>query len=236
MNIAIICAAGSGKRLKRKIPKALISLNKRPIFIHCLKSFLKPQSSIDRILIMAPKSHLKKFFQLVKKQLTKKQQGKIIDIIPGGQERQFSVKTGLEYLNKIKTNPNSPVLVHNAANIFVSPGDILACLKVIKRNQAAAVAKPCPDTLRIINKKLEPIKKLNREIIWCMQTPQGAAFKILKKAHKKAKKENYLGTDELELIQRIKYPAKIIPSSGPNFKITYPQDLIIAQALLKSHA
>lgn len=231
MNIVIICAAGPGKRLGHKLPKALVPVLKKPIFIHALNLF--STSLIDKVVVVVPKTHLNKFKKAAQKFLSKKIKGKILEFVEGGRERQDSIKKGLDYLIAQKTDPGTLILVHNAANIFLEETDIKKLLTEIKRGNASAVALPSTDTLRELTAKMKPVKKLDRSQIWRMQTPQGAPLKIMLKAYEKAVWDKYIGTDDLELIERIGYPVRIIEGSKLNFKITYPEDLKLAEALME---
>lgn len=231
MNTVIICAAGSGTRLKRPIPKALVPVNNKPMFYWAVKAFGE-HPEINNILILAPKAHIGEFQTCIKKFADGKIQKKIIGILAGGQERQDSVYRGVVYLHQSGLEKDSVVLVHNAANIFVTPQEIGEIIKNINRGPASAIAIPSADTLREVNAKLAPVKKLDRSRIWRMQTPQGASLEILHKAYAKAEREGFYGTDDIELVERIKYPVNIVPGSPQNFKITYPEDLAIAESII----
>ena len=230
MNTAIICAAGNGTRLRQAIPKALVMIQRKPMFYWPLLTF-GTHKDINNILILAPHAHISEFQANIKKLFEAKIRRKIIGIRAGGQERQDSIYKGITYLEHAGLESNSAVLVHNAANVFVSPTEITEVLKSIKAGYAAGIAIPSADTLREVNKKMRPTKKLDRSKIWRMQTPQGATLQVLIEAYRKAMVENFYGTDDIELVERTGHPVRIVPGSILNFKITYPDDLIVAEAI-----
>ena len=151
MNIAVICAAGKGKRMKAKTPKALLKLKNKPLFIHALIALNQPE--IKHFLILAPKKHLAEFEIAVKKQLPARLKRKILAIIPGGKERQYSIEKGLDFLEKQGFNSKDIVLVHNASNLFITRQDIQKLLRTIKKGAAAGLALPSNDTLRECNSR-----------------------------------------------------------------------------------
>lgn len=232
MNIAIVCAAGSGKRLEKKLPKALVSVAGKPMFLYSVEAFGKARP-INSILLIIPKGYQREFERAIKKHLSASVQKKIIGMIFGGAERQDSIRHGIEFLNQIGTSSKAAVLVHNAANIFLTVRDIEGVLDHVWADRASAVVLPSPDTLRELSNNMRPKKQLDRHMIWRMQTPQGASLAALTKAHRKAHQDSYYGTDEIELLERIKYPTAMIAGDKLNFKITYPEDLAIAEAIVK---
>lgn len=234
MNLVIIGAAGLGKRLKKNKPKALIKLVDWPIFIHSLLAF--NFSLIDGIVLVVPKKFKTDFTRALKKFAPVNLQKKVIALVVGGKERQDSVFLALEYLRSHDFSDQDLVLVHNAANLFIKRKEIKALLENLKKPSVRGVALAIPtcDTLREVDSSLRPVKTLDREKIWRMQTPQGARMGDLYSAFKKAKNDRYYGTDELELLIRAGLATKIIPANNLNFKITYSEDLRLAEAIIRA--
>jgi 2-C-methyl-D-erythritol 4-phosphate cytidylyltransferase len=242
-SIAVLCASGLGKRLGFITPKALVPLEHQPLFIYPLKTLIK--SPIDKIIITTPKPHLKLFKAAAEKFIPKNKQNKILDIISGGKTRQESVLKALIKINQtlnepdtLVPNPKNPaILVHNAANIFLDQTDIKNCLNLIKKNYTTGVFLPSVDTLRKVDKNFSPIKKLNRNSIVRMQTPQGSNFKLLFKAYQQAQKDKFEATDEIEIIERylqkqkLDEKIKLVQTNNYNFKITFAEDLEVAKKL-----
>lgn len=232
MNVAIICAAGSGRRLGKKMPKALVLVAGVPMFIYSLRT-MAASAAINGILLVVPRGYQDEFEQSINKYISTGGRKKIIGTVFGGAERQDSIKHGLDHLVSIGISDDSPVIVHNAANIFLSSVEILRILKVIKKGNGSAVALPSTDTLRELDSKMRPVRQLSREVVWRMQTPQGASLGDLTKAYQAALRSGHYGTDDVELLCRIKHRITIVRGNALNFKITYPEDLLIAEAIIK---
>jgi 2-C-methyl-D-erythritol 4-phosphate cytidylyltransferase/2-C-methyl-D-erythritol 2,4-cyclodiphosphate synthase len=222
MNYAIILAAGKGKRMNSKINKILLTINNKPIIAHSIQPF-EESPLIDKILLVASPDDILDITQAVK------DFKKIEKIIEGGEKRQDSVYNGLRFLKNAR--PDDIILIHNAANPFISSSLIEEVLNEIKEYGACAVAFKAKDTLKEVDESLFVIKTLARERLWHMQTPQGAKYKILVRAFVKAYNDNYYGTDDVELIERLGEKVKILKSNKENFKITTALDLENAKLL-----
>ena len=232
MNIAIVCAAGSGKRLGKNMPKALVPVAGVPMFIYSLK-VMASSTEINGILLVVPRGYQDDFERSINKYISARARKKIIGIIFGGAERQDSIKHGLDHLLGLGISEDAPVLVHNAANIFLNNIEISRVLKVIRSGRGSAVALPSTDTLRELDSGMRPMRQLKREVVWRMQTPQGASLGVLARAYQAAHRAGHYGTDDVELLRRIKHDIVVVRGSALNFKITYPEDLLIAEAIIK---
>lgn len=227
MNYLIITAGGNGKRIGLDYNKIFAVLNNKPLIYWTLKIF-EDNQTIDKIIISARKENIKKINAIIKKYQFKK----IILIIEANHLRQKSTFKVLKWL-KSKADKKDLVGIHNAVNPFVSEKEIIEVYKAAKEYQAALLAYPARDTVKIGNKedlvKYTPIRKY----CWYAQTPQVANFGDLWKAFIKADKDKFIGTDDTQLLERINIMAKIVLCSHLNFKITFPEDLILAKEVLK---
>ena len=123
-------------------------------------------------------------------------------------------------------------MIHNGANPFVSPKEITSTIRKAKQIGAAVVARPAFSTVKLAEKGM--IKKtIDRKEVWLAETPQTIKFSLAKKAFAKAARDRFIGTDDVELIERIGQPVAVIEASSSNFKITHPKDLNIARCYLK---
>ncbi len=230
MNIGIILASGIGKRMDAGKNKVLLKLGGKPIVFHALKAFEKCKD-IDGILIVIRKEEI----ELAKKIIGEYKIKKVIDIIEGGKERQFSGLNAILYLNEIlKDKAKAVVLFHNGANPFVTSEEISESIKNAKKYGAAVVAHPTKDTIKEIDKNGLAVKTLDRSKLWNMQTPQTIKFPLAYKAFTKADKDNFIGTDDVSLVERLGKKVKIIEGSNYNFKITTPLDLELAKIIIKN--
>jgi 2-C-methyl-D-erythritol 4-phosphate cytidylyltransferase len=231
MNIGIILASGIGKRMGAGKNKTLVTLGKKPIIFYALSVFEKSKD-IDGVVLVVGEKDRKTFRAIVKKYRLKK----IIGIISGGKERQDSSYASIAFLDNLlekKIKSNSIILFHNGANPFVTATEIRDCIKEAKKCGACAVAHKTKDTIREVNKRGVSIQVLDRSKLWNMQTPQAINLSLAKKAFEKANKENFLGTDDVSLVERLGKKVKIIEASKNNFKLTTPLDLELAKLILK---
>ena len=229
MSKLIICAGGKGERLKEKEIKALVLLDHRPILIHTILNLLP--LGFDEIVVTCPKGYQKKYQNIIKEFVNSKQK---ITIIEGGKERQNSVYNALKLLKENNTKPDEPVLVHNAANVFVDSKQAHRLITIISEGTPAGLALECEDTIREVDDRGYSKQKLNREKLRRMQTPQGAEFKILWRSYQKAENDGFLATDDLELIERMGIKVKVLMTDPLNFKITYKRDLYLARQILNN--
>lgn len=230
MNIAIILASGSGKRMGAGKNKTLIKLGKVPLIFHTLKNFEKCELINEIILVVKEKE--KKIFQNIAQKYNFK---KIKAIISGGKERQDSGYNGIEFIDKNIANKKDLIVVfHNGANPFVAQKEIKEVILNAKKFGASVVAHKTKDTIRQVDKNNFSLGVIDRSNLWNMQTPQAMKFSLAINAFKKAKKDNFLGTDDVSLVERLGKKVKIIEASENNFKITLPIDLELAKSILKN--
>ena len=227
MNWLIIAAGGNGTRMGFGMNKIFAKINNKPIIYWTLKNF-EDNRLVDKIIISAKPDD----FQSLKKIIKKNNFKKIIKIILAEKSRQESTFKVLKWL-KSRINKNDLVGVHNAVNPFVFNKEIEEVYKSAKKYGAALLAKPAKDTIKITDKNLFISTTPLRETVWHAQTPQVAIFHKLYKAFVKADKDNFLGTDDTQLLERINLKAKIIHCNQWNFKITFPEELILARRVLE---
>lgn len=229
MNIAIILASGVGKRMKAGKNKTLLELDNKPLIYYAIKNFEKSKL-ISKIVLVVREGEEKYFNDIVKKYNFKK----IIAVISGGEERQYSAHNGIKFIeDKFGKFKKMIVLFHNGANPFVSQNEIKNVVTEALKYGAAAVAHKTKDTIRRVNDANLSSGVIEREGLWNMQTPQAIEFSLAKRAFKKAQEDNFLGTDDISLVERLDKKVKIIEASENNFKITTPLDLELARIVLR---
>ncbi|MGL5712444.1 MAG: 2-C-methyl-D-erythritol 4-phosphate cytidylyltransferase [Paraclostridium sp.] len=216
MNGVIIVAAGSGSRMKRDINKQFIKLDGKEIIVHTIEKFYKNED-IDDIVIVIKESEEKYFVD----NIINKYGFDNIKLAYGGNERQDSVYSGI-----VKLNKNCDiVLVHDGARPFVNKSIIKNSISEAKENSAVVVGVPVKDTIKVVNKGGNIVDTPNRSMLWSVQTPQAFKYKIITKAYEDAYNNNYYGTDDAMLVERIGYTVKMIEGSYDNIKITTEEDL-----------
>ena len=215
----LVVAAGSSSRMG--FDKMTAPLQGRPVVEWSLRAFQQCSEITHGVLVCAP-DRIAEFQKLAASY------PKFQHIVAGGSERSASVLNGLRALA-----PFAPgyVAVHDAARPLVTPALITHILAAARIHQAASAAQRVSDTLHRGDAQGVLLETVPREGMFAMQTPQAAGFDILLaalQAHQAG------STDEVSaLIASGIHPVAIL-NDQPNFKITYPQDLTLAEALLAS--
>jgi 2-C-methyl-D-erythritol 4-phosphate cytidylyltransferase len=216
----IIVAAGAGKRLNARVPKALALLKDRPLIAYSLKVF-ENHPGIDGVVVVGAGGFLSRFIRLTGSFK------KVRAVVAGGLKRSDSVKCGLQALS-----PDTDlVLVHDAARPFVDRAMIDRLIASLKKNEAAIVGVPVKFTVKKIDRKTLDIKETPaRDLLWEAQTPQGFRKDILVQAHAKKFKEE--ATDDAMMVERMGAKVKMVMGNYRNIKVTTPEDIILARQLL----
>lgn len=224
--VAIIPAGGSGRRLKSGLAKQYLMLGELPILAHTLNVFEKTPV-VDEIILAVPEQSIDFTWQEI---VQKYGFAKVRNIVAGGRERQDSVKNALSFVG----SECDVVVIHDGVRPFVTEKiiiDVVGAAQVLKAASAGVKAK---DTIKESDDHDFSSQTMPRKNIWMTQTPQAFNLDILKKAHDAASRDNYCGTDDASLVERIGVKVKMINASYENIKITTPEDLILAEALLKN--
>lgn len=222
---AIILAAGQGKRMDNRLNKQFLLLQGMPIIVHTLKVF-QAAAEIDRCILVCGRGE-EDFYDSEKLRNLGITKG--VQVVPGGRERQDSVYCGLANVSE----DCSYVMIHDGARPLVTAGIISRVAEAVRVNGAAAVGVPVKDTIKRAGTGDLITETLVREGLWHMQTPQAFRRELIVEAHEQAQKAGYYGTDDASLVERMGGAVKIVPGSYENLKITTPEDIIIAEALLK---
>ncbi len=155
---------------------------------------------------------------------------KVSQIVPGGKRRQDSVRKGIDALS----GDADVVVIHDGVRPFVTRDLIEESIHTAFRFEAALVAMPVKDTIKMVHNDGTVIKTLDRETLWQIQTPQTFRVNLIKEAHRRATEEGFLGTDDASLVERLGVKVHVIPGSYSNLKITTPEDLILAEFFLQA--
>ncbi|WP_078382580.1 2-C-methyl-D-erythritol 4-phosphate cytidylyltransferase [Sutcliffiella halmapala] len=219
----IVLAAGQGKRMQAGKNKQFIELEGKPVIIHTLTIF-ENDPLCDQIKLVINEKEIKIFESL----LTTHHISKVSEMVIGGRERQDSVYNGLKTLESTEI-----VLVHDGARPFIRQAVIHRLVEKARQEGAAIVGVPVKDTIKRVSPNEIVEETVERSNLWSIQTPQAFQYNVLMKAHHKAKKEDYMGTDESSLVERINVPVHIVEGDYENIKLTTPEDILIANAILQ---
>lgn len=216
----IIPAAGSGKRMGAGRNKLFIEVDGRPIILHTLDVFASDLHCEKIILVIQPSDE--SYFREI--MYGHPSSAKAI-FVYGGEERQHSVYNGL------KAASEQIILVHDGARPFIRQQTIGRLVQAAHDSGAAIAAVPVKDTIKRADQK-RVVETVERSGLWQVQTPQAFHLPILISAHEQAKERGYLGTDEASLVEKVGLPVMIIESDYDNIKLTTPEDLYFAEAIM----
>lgn len=225
MVAAVFPAAGQGKRMHAGMNKVFLELAGLPILVHTLRRFSQ-STQIDYLVVVVAAEEV----EAIRTLLRSVPNLKPFQVVAGGTERQYSIANGLAILPE----DTDVVLVHDAARPLVTVQTIDDVVKAAQKVGGAVAAVPEKNTVKIVSSDGTVIKTPPRETLWEVQTPQGFRKELLLAAYQKAKEENFLGTDDSSLVERLHVPVKVVESNYQNIKVTTPEDLVIAEALLRS--
>lgn len=218
----VIPAAGQGKRMNAGMNKLFIPLNQIPVIIHTLNVFDQDENCRG-VILAVNENEVNLFIELIRKYHIKN----VLKIVNGGKERQNSVYNGL----KAVPDEDAIVLIHDGARPFIKPSIIHELVKSASRNDGAIVAVPMKDTIKAAKNNIVE-KTVERSSLWSVQTPQAFRLSVILNAHERALDDQFLGTDDSSLLERLGKKVHIVMGDYENIKITTPEDLIYGEAIL----
>lgn len=145
-----------------------------------------------------------------------------IKFAPHGKTRQESIFNGLLEFEKQEKQPDI-VLIHDGARPFIEPGVILASINALKTAPAICVGVYSTDTVKITDNQGKILKTIDRNTVFCAQTPQGFDFKTILEAHKKLEGKSF--TDDSSMAEALGIEVLAIEGNRSNKKITFKEDL-----------
>ena len=216
---AIIVAAGEGRRMGG-IDKMLAELSGEPILTRATRPFQECKL-IDQVVVVVSGEKENKCRSLV----TGKEWSKVTDVCIGGERRQDSVAAGLKQLKDYEW-----VIIHDGARPLVTVDLIERGLKAAKETGAAVAAVPVTDTIKIVGED-EMVKETpSRDNLRAVQTPQVFRYDVIRTAYQQ---DCGYATDDAWLVEQMGHKVKLYPGSYDNIKVTTPDDLALAEVLLK---
>lgn len=214
----ILAAAGIGKRMGFDYPKQFFEYKGKPLFIYPLE-VAEISAIIDEIIIVTNENNIELVKNLCKEYNIKK----VKNVIAGGSERQYSI------YNALKCDIDSDIiLVQDGVRPFLKEKYIVeSCAALEKDSQLAGtvIGVPVKDTIKVVGSDGEILATPNRSGLVAVHTPQTFRGDILKKAYEIAVTDNFLGTDDSSLVERIEGKVKVIIGDYDNIKITTLEDL-----------
>lgn len=228
--VAVVLAAGAGKRMHSDVQKQYLLLRDRPVLYYALKTF--QDSFIDEIVLVVGQGEI----EYCRKEIVEKYHfSKVWKIIEGGRERYHSVANGLNAVEG-----EGYVFIHDGARPFLTEEILRRSYEAVKEYHACVVGMPVKDTIKIVDENCFAKMTPNRETVWQVQTPQVFTIALAKKAYagllvkeEELLKQGIRITDDAMVVETLlDHPVKLVEGSYENIKITTPEDLNIARSFL----
>lgn len=219
--VALIPAAGSSQRMGADRPKTFLELGGVSILERTVTT-ISASSLVTEIIVLTREEDLPKV-QLLLRQYPK------VSVIAGGATRQESVRKGLGFLKHRSSGSPDIVLVHDAARCLVSLELIERCITEGVRTGAVTAGVPMVDSVKEVDREGRVVRTLDRATLWSVQTPQVFSYPILYKAHELSVPG---ATDDASLVEPFQL-VTVVPGERSNLKITTPEDLVVAEALIR---
>ncbi len=220
---AIILSAGRGFRMGGDIPKQYLEIAGSPVIIRTIALF-EACSLIQEIVLVVDPENINYVMELVSRQPTEKLRA----IVPGGQERSHSVYEGLKEIS----SDSSLVVVHDGVRPLFTADLLERVVKVAQIKGAAIPGVPVKDTIKVCDKQGLVTSTPNRENLWSIQTPQVFRKDWLVEAYQLAQQQGLTATDDAGLLEKLGKPVYVVMGEYDNIKLTTPEDLALAKAIL----
>jgi 2-C-methyl-D-erythritol 4-phosphate cytidylyltransferase len=216
---AIVPAGGLGARMGSSRPKQYLRLGRAPILVATLNALIRAPE-VAGIVVAVPEARV----AATRRLLARWRVARILDVVPGGADRQESVWRALQRIPESAER----VVVHDAVRPFIDR-------RLVERVLAAAAAgaATCGIPVRETVKRVEDgavLATIERQGLWLTQTPQAFTRALLWEAHEKARRDGFAGTDDAVLVERLGTAVAMVHGLPQNLKITTPEDLQTARA------
>ena len=219
---AILLAAGGSTRMNG-VDKIVTPLLGRPLLAYSLERLAEPDS-IDRIVVVAGHGNMGAVISLANQAPT----GKIAAVCTGGSRRQDSVRVGLDYVGDA-----THILVHDGARPLVDAPLMARAVDASSNHDAAIAAVPVKDTIKVADDDMTVLETVPRSNLWAVQTPQIFKADLLRAAHSTIDSDV---TDDASMVEMLGHEVNLFMGSYENLKVTTPEDIVVAEAILRSRS
>ena len=218
-------AAGQAHRMQVGLNKVFLTLAGKPMLLRTLLTSSKVPD-VGELIVAVGADEVEPVTSLL---------GRVKGLAPwrvveGGTERQYSIRNGLALVSE----EADIVLVHDAARPLIRRDTIEELIRVVRAEGAAIIAVPEKNTIKIAAEDGTVAATPPRSSLWQVQTPQGFRKDILMEANRKADEDGFLGTDDASLVERLGVPVRIVRGEYSNIKVTTPEDMVVAEAILRN--
>ncbi|MGH7846567.1 MAG: 2-C-methyl-D-erythritol 4-phosphate cytidylyltransferase [Candidatus Binatia bacterium] len=226
---AVIVAAGEGSRMGKTIPKVFLPLQDKPLIIHTLRGFAAARN-VENVILVVAEAEMARCEALIRADEDLSKRHYVLQT--GGPRRQDSVRRGLSRLDE----DCGVVVIHDGARPLVRPDLIDQCIEVAWKEGAVAVGLRARDTIKIVSEDGRVCQTLPRDRLWQIQTPQAFRVKVIRAAYEAAARENVDATDDATLVERLGERVAVLEGDPRNIKVTFPEDLWIAETFMQKTA
>lgn len=208
--------------MKTKDSKLLLKINGKTVLERSVNAFLNI-SDVDEVIVVAREKDIPAFSDI----LTDER----VSFVVGGDTRQQSVMNAVDVIDDCKL-----IIIHDGARPLIKSIDIENTIRAAKENKAAAVGVFVKDTVKVVDKNGFVVSTPDRSTLFAVQTPQIFDFELYKNAAQNAREKGLDFTDDCQLVESFNQKVKTVVGSYSNIKITTPDDIVLAENLLKNEA
>lgn len=208
--------------MKIKDSKLLLKINGKTVLERSVNAFLNI-SDVDEVIVVAREKDIPAFSDI----LTDER----VSFVVGGDTRQQSVMNAVDVIDDCEL-----IIIHDGARPLIKSEDIENTIRAAKENKAAAVGVFVKDTVKVVDKNGFVVSTPDRSTLFAVQTPQIFDFELYRNAAQNAREKGFDFTDDCQLVESFNQKVKTIVGSYSNIKITTPDDIVLAENLLKNEA
>ena len=208
--------------MKTKDSKLLLKINGKTVLERSVNAFLNI-SDVDEIIVVAREKDIPAFSDI----LTDER----VSFVVGGDTRQQSVMNAVDVIDDCEL-----IIIHDGARPLIKSEDIENTIRAAKENKAAAVGVFVKDTVKVVDKNGFVVSTPDRSTLFAVQTPQIFDFELYRNAAQNAREKGFDFTDDCQLVESFNQKVKTVVGSYSNIKITTPDDIVLAENLLKNEA
>lgn len=208
--------------MKTKDSKLLLKINGKTVLERSVNAFLNI-SDVDEVIVVAREKDIPAFSDILVDER--------VSFVVGGDTRQQSVMNALDVIDDCEL-----IIIHDGARPLIKSEDIKNTIRAAKENKAAAVGVFVKDTVKVVDKNGFVVSTPDRSTLFAVQTPQIFDFELYKNAAQNAREKGLDFTDDCQLVESFNQKVKTVVGSYSNIKITTPDDIVLAENLLKNEA
>lgn len=208
--------------MKTKDSKLLLKINGKTVLERSVNAFLNI-SDVDEVIVVAREKDIPAFSDI----LTDER----VSFVVGGDTRQQSVMNAVDVIDDCEL-----IIIHDGARPLIKSEDIVNTIRAAKENKAAAVGVFVKDTVKVVDKNGFVVSTPDRSTLFAVQTPQIFDFELYRNAAQNAREKGLDFTDDCQLVESFNQKVKTVVGSYSNIKITTPDDIVLAENLLKNEA